>query len=240
MSDRRKEERDDQHDRRDWPRPPLLLNLVLLCLAAALAVLAYTHDRSMEKEFQKVMIRGAETPAEMRRIREEVSKMDLTGEALKKELASRTAAIKSKKSSQFYISIDTQKRVFGLYYGNDLVREAPVTIGPPRTIATTDGTLSFPAFKGSVAVERKYEGLNWKVPQWVYVMNGQPVPSEPQRAANGIGEYIIELPNDYLIHSEPSADSPLKGPKPGSFMVPAETLRAIWPRVEQGTRVYIF
>jgi hypothetical protein len=71
-------------------------------------------------------------------------------------------------------------------------------------------------------------------------MNQQPQPSELKRVPNGVGQYIIELPNGYLIHSEPSPDSPLKGPKPGSFMVPAETLHAIWPRVREGTRVYVF
>lgn len=240
MPERRKEHRPDSEDRRDFPRPPLLLNLILLALGILLAVVAYAHNRKMETQFQKVMLRGAETPREIRRIRDELSRMDLTGDALRRELASRTAAIKSKQASQFYLSIDTQRKLFGLYYGVDLVREAPLTIGPPTTVKTAEGTWSFPPLKGSVAVERKYEGLTWKVPAWVYALNKQPLPSEPARVENGLGEYVIELPNDYIIHSPPSPESPLKGPKPGSFMVPAETLHAIWPRVKEGTRVYIF
>lgn len=240
MTERRKEDRPEGEDRRDFPRPPLALNLVLLLLGVALAIVAYAHNQKTEQQFKKVMLRGADTSAEIRRIREELSRMDLSGEALKRELESRTSAIKSKQASQFYISIDTQQRMFGLYYGVDLVREAPLTVGPPANVRTPEGSWSFPALKGSFAVERKHEGLSWKVPAWVYALHKQPVPPEPPRIPNGIGEYVIELPNDYLIHSEPAAESPLKGPKPGSFMVPAETLRAIWPRVKAGTRVYIF
>lgn len=240
MPERRKEERPESEDRREFPRPPLALNLILLALGTLLAVVAFAHNRSMERRFHDVMLRGAETPREIRRIRDELSRMDLTGEALKRELASRTAAIKSKQSSQFYLSIDTQRKMFGLYYGVDLVREAPLTVGPPTNVRTPNGSWSFPPLKGSFRVERKYEGLTWKVPEWVYAMSRQPLPAEPQRVPNGLGEYVIELPNNYLIHSPPSPESPLKGPKPGSFMVPAETLRAIWPRVKEGTRVYIF
>ena len=48
---------------------------------------------------------------------------------------------------------------------------------------------------------------------------------------NGLGRYVIFLPNSYVIHSPPPPDSPLQGPKPGSFMVPEADLAAIWPRI---------
>ena len=47
------------------------------------------------------------------------------------------------------------------------------------------------------------------------------------------GRYSIFLPNDRVISS-------LKSPKPGSFTVPAEDLKAIWDRITPETRVYVF
>ena len=57
---------------------------------------------------------------------------------------------------------------------------------------------------------------------------------------NGLGKYVLFLPNGYVIHTPPSEESPLKGAKPGSYMVPEETLAAIWPRIHKGTPVYIY
>jgi hypothetical protein len=52
---------------------------------------------------------------------------------------------------------------------------------------------------------------------------------------------VLFLPNGYAIHTQPSEESPLQGVKPGSYMVPEDALRAIWPRIVTGkTQVYIF
>jgi hypothetical protein len=89
-------------------------------------------------------------------------------------------------------------------------------------------------------VEAKIVGHAWRVPEWLYVVNKQPVPAERPVIENGLGKYVIFLPNGYAIHTQPSADSPLQGPKPGSYMVSEDVLRAIWPRIHKGTQVYIF
>jgi hypothetical protein len=51
---------------------------------------------------------------------------------------------------------------------------------------------------------------------------------------------VIFLPDGYVIHSPPPPESPLQGPKPGSFMVSEADLAALWPRITNQTRVYIF
>jgi len=82
---------------------------------------------------------------------------------------------------------------------------------------------------------------DWPVPEWVYAMNREPVPAARGTVANGLGRYVIMLPDNYVIHSPPPEGSPLHGkPKPGSFMVPEADLAAIWPRISKTTRVYIF
>jgi len=71
-------------------------------------------------------------------------------------------------------------------------------------------------------------------------MNGVKPPSSPQPIEGGLGRYVIVLSEDAVIHSPPPPESPLKGVKPGSFLVPEADLAAIWKRVGPRTRVYVF
>jgi hypothetical protein len=80
----------------------------------------------------------------------------------------------------------------------------------------------------------------WEVPPWAWAMQNTPIPAEPVTVSEGLGKYVVLLPNGYLIHSPPAAGSPLKGAKPGSFMIAEEQMRAIWPRITSATRVYIY
>jgi hypothetical protein len=66
------------------------------------------------------------------------------------------------------------------------------------------------------------------------------IPRRPPAIPDGLGRYVLVVTGDSVIHSPPARESPLRGAKPGSFMVPEEELAAIWKRVEKGTRVYIF
>ena len=93
---------------------------------------------------------------------------------------------------------------------------------------------------GGFSVTGKEDGYDWAVPEWVYAMHGQKAPAQRAVVPNGLGRYVIFLPNSYVIHSPPPPESPLQGPKPGSFMVPEADLAAIWPRITTQTRVYIF
>jgi hypothetical protein len=240
MSDRRKDEREDGSDRRSFPRPPFKLNLILLLLGLVLAGVAFSQRNRLDQQFQAIVSRGASSPDEIRKIRNDLSQMDLTEQEMKRELAARLEQAKVLQSNDFYLSLDTRRKQFALYYGNDVVREAPMEIGPPATIKSPGATYTFAPLKGTVTVKKKYEDLGWRVPEWVYVMQQQPVPADRPVVEGGLGKYVIELPNNYTIHSPPSPDSPLKGPKPGSFMVPEEEMKAIWARVHEGTRVFIF
>jgi len=199
------------------------------------------HRDKLDQQFDRLVSETDGAPLEVNRIRNELAEMDLTKEALEKELDSRITYLKSLKSEGFYISIDTQQKRFRLLYGNDVVRDSAVEIGPPATIEVTDDRkFTFAALKGTTHVESKAEGADWQVPEWMYAMNRQPVPATRPTVDNGLGEYVIYLPNNYVIHSPPPPDSPLKGAKPGSFMIPAEDLRAIWPRISGNTAVFVF
>lgn len=241
MSDRRNQERPDRPDRRTFPRPPLWLTLLLLLLGIGGMVYARYHRERVSREFADVLTREQRTPADVTKIKEELAEMDLTRESLKQELESRAKFVGSLKSENFYLSIDTRARKLRFYYGDTVLREADITIGDSKTLAANGKTWTFIPLKGAFPIEAKLVDHAWRIPEWVYAMNGQPPPPERPVVTGGLGKYVLFLPNGYAIHTQPAADSPLQGAKPGSYMVSEDALRAIWPRINVGkTQVYIF
>ena len=233
--------RGGQSDRRGLPRPSLRLNLVLLAAAVAALLFAARQRREIDADSARIFNKTSAGPSELNQVKGELAEMDLTDETLKKELDGRLAYLVSLRSRDFYLSIDTARKKLSLNFGNDILREADIRIGDPLTVAGPSGKIwTFVPLKGAFNVAGKEVGLPWRVPPWVYSMNKQPVPGVPPTIENGLGKYVVLLPNDYIIHSPPSAGSPLKGPKPGSFMVPEADLQAIWDRITPETRVYIF
>lgn len=241
MSERRNEYRPGAPDRRSFPRPPLWLNLLILILGIAGVVFARYHREKVSTRFANVIAEEARTPADVKQIKEELAAMDLTREQLRKELEGRRKIMTGLKSEDFFLSVDTRARKFRFYYGDSILREGDVTIGESKTVQSGDKTWTFVPVKGAFAVEAKVVGHDWEVPEWVYAMNGQPVPAQRPTIPNGLGRYVLFLPNGYAIHTPPSENSPLKGAKPGSFMVSEADLAAIWSRINKDkTQVYIY
>jgi hypothetical protein len=228
-------------ERRSFPRPPLWLNLLLLVVAAA--TFAYAkHQRDDIDAKTAILFRHNEnSPVELNRMRDELSQMDLTQAQLAAEIDGRMQYLQSLQSADFYISIDTQRKKVQLRFGNAVVREADVQIGEARTITSpSKKTWTFLPLKGGFSVTGKEDGYDWAVPDWVYAMRGERQPAARAVVPNGLGRYVVFLPNSYVIHSPPPPESPLQGPKPGSFMVAEADLAAMWPRITNQTRVYIF
>jgi len=228
-------------ERRSFPRPPLWLNLLLLIIAVA--TFAYAkHHRTVVMEKTAALFRGSEnSPAELNRMRDELAQMDLTKAQLAKELDGRMQYMQSLQGQDFYISIDTEKKKMQFRIGKSIVREADVQVGEAMTLTSRSGkTWTFYPLKGAFNVVDKDDSYASPIPEWVYALRNEPVPEHRPEVRNWLGHHVIFLPNNYVIHSSPPAESPLKGPKPGSFMVPDDDLAAIWPRISNQTRVYIF
>jgi hypothetical protein len=241
MPERRDAHRPGAPERRSFPRPPLWLNLLLLILAIGGLLFGRQHRARVSTEFADVIAEEARTPADVRKVKDELAEMDLTRGALEQELKGRMQFVESLKSEDFYLSIDTSKRKFRFHYGNMILREGDVTPGEARTIAGNGKSWTFVPVKGAFPVQAKIVGHDWRVPEWVYAMNRQPVPANRPVIEGGLGKYVLVISNNYVIHSPPSEDSPIQGAKPGSFMVSEEDLRAIWPRIRRGkTQVYIY
>jgi hypothetical protein len=228
-------------ERRSFPRPPLWLNLLLLIIAAA--TFAYArHQRDVIDGKTALLLRpDANSPAELNRMRDELSQLDLTQAQLGREIDGRLQYIQSLQSAEFYLSIDTKRKKLQFRLGPAVVREADVQIGEATTIKSLTGkTWTFLPLKGGFSVIGKEEGYAWPVPEWIYALHGEREPAVRSVVPNGLGRYAIFLPDGYVIHSPPPPESPLQGPKPGSFLVSEADLAALWPRITNQTRVYIF
>ena len=240
MPERRNEKRPEGPDRRSFPRPPLWLNLLFLILGIGGVLFARYHRDKVSNEFSDVLTEQERTPGDAKKMKDELVALGLNRDALKKELEGRMQFLTSLKSENFYLSVDTQHKKLRFYYGDTVLREGDIEVGEPKTVQAPSGTFTFVPVKGSFAVEEKLVGSDWKAPDWVYAMNGETPPSPLPTIKDGLGKYVIRLPDGYVIHSKPSEDSPLKGPKPGSFMASEQDLAAIWQRIHKGTQVYIF
>lgn len=227
-------------ERRSFPRPPLWLNLLLLVIAAATFAYAKHHRDEIRKQTSVLFQPTPANPAELNQLRDELSDMDLSREQLSKELDSRMKFLQSLQGEDFYIAIDTKSHKMEFRLGKSVVRESNVQIGEPKTINGKGKTWTLVPVKGAFTVVGKATDYAWQIPEWLYAMNGQDPPATRPTVEDGLGKYVVFLPDNYVIHSSPSANSPLKGPKPGSFMVPEADLAAIWPRITKNTRVYIF
>jgi len=241
MPERRNESRPDAPDRRSFPRPPLWLNLTLLLLGVAILLYGRSHRERVASDFADVITEQQRTPADVKKIKEELAEMDLTRESLNKELEGRMKFVGSLKSENFYLSVDTRTNKLRFYYGDTVLREADITTGAAKTVTTGGKTWTFVPVKGAFTVEAKIVGYDWPVPDWAYAMNDQPVPEQRTVVKSGLGNYVVFLGNGYAIHTPPAEGSPLKGAKPGSYMVSEDVMKAIWPRIYAGkTPVYIY
>ena len=205
-------------------------------------MVARFHRERVETRFADVLTQQERTPEDIAQLKEELAAMDLTRQELAAELEGRMKFVESLKSENFYIAVDTEAKKLRFYYGDTVLREGDVVVSEQTTIEGPEGkSWTFIPLKGSFPVEGKVVDHPWKVPEWLYVMNKQPVPANRPTIPRGLGRYVIFLPNGYVIHSKPAEESPLDGAKPGSFMASEDDLRAIWPRINVGkTQVYFF
>jgi hypothetical protein len=222
-------------------RPSVGFSLVLLFIGVVLGAAATAERRSLDTRFDAQVVRAQAQPFEIQRIRQDLASLSLDEKSLERELSARVAAAEAQKSSEFYLVLDTKAKKMSLRLGDRIVREAPIETRPPLPIRTASGeTLAPAALSGAFTVREKLERPAWKPPAWAWKEAKRPVPSPLPEVRGGLGRYVLVLTDEVVVHSPPPPESPLKGPQPGSFLVPESDLSAIWKRVGQETRVYVF
>ncbi len=222
-------------------RPPVGLSLLLLLIGVALGAAATAERRGLDARFDAQVVRAQSQPFEIQRIRQDLASLSLDEKSLEKELSARLAAADAQKSSEFYLVLDTKAKKMSLRLGDRIVREASLQTRPPLPVETASGEKLAPApLSGAFTVREKLERPAWKPPAWVWREAKRPVPSPLPEIPGGLGRYVVVLTDEVVLHSPPPPESPLKGPQPGSFLVPESDLAAIWKSIGPQTRVYVF
>lgn len=227
--------------RRKLWRPPWMWSVWVLIAAVVVGEAAALHRRSLDRRFAAVLASGKGAPFELQRLRRELSELELDEENLSRELDARMKYIENSENDEFYLVLDTRKNRFSLKFGDSVVREAGLTVGPTRTIESKKGRRwTFAPLTGAFNVKSKAINPAWRAPEWAYVLGGSTPPRPLPSIPGGLGKYVLEISEGYVIHSPPPPSSPLTGAKPGSFLVPEADLAAIWRRIGPETRIYIF
>lgn len=222
-------------------RPSLLFNLCLLLFGVLLGAFAVLHRRALDARFGAVVAGSKAAPFEVQRIRRDLAALNLDEKALELELAARLASLDAQGLEEFHLDCDTKSRKLVFRFGELVVREAPLEVGPPRPIVSASGDRVPPTpLTGVFTVRQKMERPSWKPPAWLWAQAGLTVPSPLPSIPGALGRYVIVLTDDVVLHSPPPTDSPLKGARPGSLMAPERDLAAIWKRVGAETRVNVF
>jgi hypothetical protein len=222
-------------------RPPLVATLSVLLAAVVLAAIALAHRRQLDRRFAAVVVDAPAEPFEIQRIRRDLAALELDEKSLERELDARLAAVESQESEDFYLVLDRAARKLTLRLGDRIVREAALEYREPRQILSASNDRLPPApLSGAFTVREKLERPVWKAPSSAWAAAGRRTPSAGGEIAGGLGRYVIVLTEEVVIHSPPPPESPLRGPKPGSFLVPEADLAAIWKRIGPETRVYVF
>src|SRR5207244_11375485 len=125
---------------------------------------------------------------------------DVNRQQLGKELDRQSQYLQALQSQQFYISIDAARKKFQFRLGKDVVREADVQIGDPKTVTAGTKTWTFYPLKGGFNVIGKDTDYWSPVAEWVYALRGERIPGKRPTMKNWLGPYVILLPNGYIIH----------------------------------------
>jgi hypothetical protein len=224
---------------RKLPRPPLAVNLLLLAVGTFGGLGAYAHRRSVDARLASLLKQDSAAPFQIKKIRRDLAELETDEATLSRELDARLAYARARKAQEFYLVLDRSDRRFAFKYADRVVRDGCFDIGAPDTIRDRGRNWSFPPLTGAFSVQEKLEQPAWKVPEWVYAINREKRPRDLPTVPGGLGRYVLQFADGYALHSPPPSDSPLKGARPGSFMMSEEDLGAIWRRILPGTRIYI-
>ncbi|MDP4223167.1 MAG: L,D-transpeptidase [Bacteroidota bacterium] len=169
----------------------------------------------------------------------------------KKQIAtlSRDVQRLSKKYSSYtsglsYVVINTTDNRFYLYQNKKLIREGFCSSGS-YTMLKTEGERKwiFKTPKGKYWIQGKITDPVWKRPDWSFVEEGLPIPSEddPSRYEYGVlGDYALSIGDGYLIHGTLYKRFLGMPVTHGCVRLNDDDLKAIYNTLSIGSKVYIF
>lgn len=170
---------------------------------------------------------------------------------LKKELASAQRSVRNAKyqaerleARGNYLVINTNENHFYLYRGNRIVRDGMCSTGSYTLLKGGENQQwVFKTPKGMFRIQGKREAPVWKKPDWAFVEEGLPIPSEnhPSRFEYGVlGDYALALGDGYLIHGTLYKRFLGLPVTHGCVRLNDDDLYSVYITLEPGSKVFIF
>jgi lipoprotein-anchoring transpeptidase ErfK/SrfK len=147
-------------------------------------------------------------------------------------------------TGQAYIVINTTDNMFFLYRNKKLMRTGFCSTGSYKMLITETGkSWTFKTPKGKFAILGKTTHPSWFRPDWSFVEEGLPIPSQddPSRYEYGVlGDYALAIGEGYLIHGTIYKRF-LKMPVThGCVRLNDDDLSAVYHTLDLGSKVYIY
>lgn len=147
-------------------------------------------------------------------------------------------------TGQAYIVINTTDNMFFLYRNKKLIRTGFCSTGSYKMLKTESGrSWTFKTPKGKFAILGKTTHPSWFRPDWSFVEEGLPIPSQddPSRYEYGVlGDYALAIGEGYLIHGTIYKRF-LKMPVThGCVRLNDDDLSAVYHTLDLGSKVYIY
>jgi L,D-transpeptidase ErfK/SrfK len=144
-----------------------------------------------------------------------------------------------------YIVIDqTQNRLY-LKRDDETLLDARCSAGSGMVLKESGGKKRewvFDTPRGRFEVLTLLRDPAWLKPDWAFVEDGQPIPSNPaDRIETGsLGEYALYFGNGYMIHGTLYERLLGRAVSHGCIRVGRDDLRKVWANARIGTRIYIY
>lgn len=143
-----------------------------------------------------------------------------------------------------YIVIDRTHNNLQLRRGAETVREAVCSAGSGMVLRdeARDREWIFDTPRGRFQVLRKIEDPVWKKPDWAFVEEGRPLPSDPgERFEYGVlGEYALYFGDGYMLHGTLYERLLGRSVTHGCVRLGRDDLRAVYGSSSVGTPIFIY
>jgi L,D-transpeptidase YbiS len=143
-----------------------------------------------------------------------------------------------------WIAIDQTHNRLRLMRGDDTVLEAPCSAGSGMILKEGSGgrVWVFDTPRGRFEVLSKLANPVWRKPDWAFVEEGEPIPTDPgDRLEYGsLGEYALYFGDGFMIHGtlyERLLGRPVSH---GCIRLGRDPLREVYRQAPIGTPVYIY
>jgi len=161
-----------------------------------------------------------------------------------KDIQRLTGKYNSFTTGQSYLVINTTDNLFYLFRNKKLIREGHCSSGSYKILKTEEGrSWIFKTPKGKFWIQGKITNPTWRRPDWAFVEEGLPIPSQddPSRYEYGVlGDYAMALGDGYLIHGTLYKRFLGMPVTHGCVRLNDEDLEAIFHSLTIGSSVYIY